>query len=187
MSNATPTGWTSKRRGWFGIDLDGTLAIYDGWKGPEHIGEPVPAMVAQVKALLANGEDVKIFTARVAATNDRNAEGVLDDKAFADQQVALIKAWCKRHVGQELEVTAVKDMNMIAFFDDRAVQVIKNTGVPIAEDALAALAVAEALYASLEGCTLTKRAKAIANELHKALGLPDTLKLEFNEKKIITR
>ena len=28
-------------KGWYGFDLDGTLAKYDGWKGIDHIGEPV--------------------------------------------------------------------------------------------------------------------------------------------------
>jgi hypothetical protein len=27
--------------GWIGVDLDGTLAHYDGWKGIDHIGEPI--------------------------------------------------------------------------------------------------------------------------------------------------
>jgi len=29
-------------KGWVGVDLDGTLAHYDGWKGADHIGEPGP-------------------------------------------------------------------------------------------------------------------------------------------------
>src|SRR5262245_48902352 len=28
--------------GWIGVDLDGTLAEYHGWKGIEHIDRPVP-------------------------------------------------------------------------------------------------------------------------------------------------
>jgi len=24
------------------VDLDGTLAMYDGWRGSDHIGDPVP-------------------------------------------------------------------------------------------------------------------------------------------------
>lgn len=28
-------------RGWIGVDLDGTLAEYHGWKGVDHIGPPV--------------------------------------------------------------------------------------------------------------------------------------------------
>jgi hypothetical protein len=31
--------------GWIGVDLDGTLAFYDEWIGPEHIGAPIPGMV----------------------------------------------------------------------------------------------------------------------------------------------
>ena len=27
------------------VDLDGTLAKYDGWKGLEHIGEPIDGSV----------------------------------------------------------------------------------------------------------------------------------------------
>ena len=30
--------------GWIGVDLDGTLAFYDMWRGMEHIGKPIPAM-----------------------------------------------------------------------------------------------------------------------------------------------
>ncbi len=29
--------------GWIDVDLDGTLAQYDGWKGVAHIGEPTDA------------------------------------------------------------------------------------------------------------------------------------------------
>lgn len=51
--------------GWIGVDLDGTLAMYDGFKGPEHIGDPVPKMLERVKKWLAEGREVRIFTARV--------------------------------------------------------------------------------------------------------------------------
>ena len=27
------------------VDLDGTLAEHHGWKGVDHIGKPIPAMV----------------------------------------------------------------------------------------------------------------------------------------------
>ncbi len=104
--------------GWIGVDLDGTLAEYHGWNGGA-IGEPVPAMLARVKEWLAKEQAVKIFTAR-ACTGDA-------------EQIALIKAWCVKHVGQELEVTATKDFAMIELWDDRCVQVVPNTGVPIKE------------------------------------------------------
>lgn len=47
-------------RGWIGVDLDGTLAHYDGWKGETHIGKPIPLMLARVKRWLAEGKEVRI-------------------------------------------------------------------------------------------------------------------------------
>lgn len=104
--------------GWIGVDLDGTLAEYDKWRGVDHIGEPVPAMLNRVREWLAAGKRVKIFTARVAARD------------VAELKIAreTITAWCKRHIGYALEVTNVKDMGMIELWDDRCVQVEINTG-----------------------------------------------------------
>lgn len=53
-------------KGWYGFDLDGTLAVYDKWEGIDHIGEPVKPMVDIIKRLHAEGEVVKILTARVS-------------------------------------------------------------------------------------------------------------------------
>jgi len=53
------------KNGWIGVDLDGCLARYEGWKGIEHIGEPVPAMLDRVHAWIDEGKIVKIFTARI--------------------------------------------------------------------------------------------------------------------------
>jgi hypothetical protein len=52
-------------KGWIGVDLDGTLARYDRWRGVQHIGEPVPAILDEVRKWLAIGHEVRIFTARV--------------------------------------------------------------------------------------------------------------------------
>jgi hypothetical protein len=101
-------------RGWIGVDLDGTLAHYDGWKGPEfeHIGAPIPMMLERVKNWLADGRDVRIFTAR----------------ASIPEQVPPVFEWCRRHLGRTLIVTYQKDIAMVELWDDRAVQVIPNTG-----------------------------------------------------------
>ena len=53
-------------KGWYGFDLDGTLAVYDKWEGIDHIGEPVKHMVDLIKRMHAEGKVVKILTARVA-------------------------------------------------------------------------------------------------------------------------
>ena len=37
--------YVDKSKAWIGTDLDGTLAKYDGWKGWQHIGDPIPKMV----------------------------------------------------------------------------------------------------------------------------------------------
>lgn len=97
---------------WEGVDFDGTLAHYNGFKGKAVLGEPIPRMVKQVKEMLQSGLKVKIFTAR----------------ASAPESVTAIKAWCKQHLGQELEVTNVKDYGCIRIWDDRAVGIIENTG-----------------------------------------------------------
>jgi hypothetical protein len=104
---------------WIGFDLDGTLAVYTYWQGPTHIGEPIPTMIKKVRHLLDSGQRVKIFTARVCSTQP---EG---DREVAEQ---TIKNWCKKYIGQELEVTSEKDWFMIEFYDDRCIQVEYNTG-----------------------------------------------------------
>jgi len=43
-----------------------------------------------------------------------------------------IEEWCRQHIGQVLEVTNVKDFGMIELWDDRAIQVESNTGIPVA-------------------------------------------------------
>lgn len=109
-------------KGWIGVDLDGTLAEYHGWKGPEHIGAPVPAMVARVKRWLAEGKTVKIMTAR------GSKGGTVNDVVDSLLSSSAIKKWCERHLGQQLEITCSKDFDMIELWDDRAIGVIKNTG-----------------------------------------------------------
>lgn len=101
--------------GWIGVDLDGTLAHYSGWKGPAHVGEPVPEMMERVKAWLSEGKHVKIFTAR----------------ASDPHQIKPVREWLEKHGIGHLEITNVKDFAMVELWDDRAIQVIPNTGIPI--------------------------------------------------------
>lgn len=103
------------------MDLDGTLARYEGWQGVEHIGEPIPAMLARVKQWLAEGVEVRIFTARVW-NSDPTSVDVFDT-------VSIINTWCEKHLGQRLKVTCQKDFGMVELWDDRCVQVVMNTGI----------------------------------------------------------
>lgn len=106
------------QRGWAGFDLDGTLAEYAGWKGDDHIGEPVKPMVDLVRRQLALGMEVRVFTARVSSMNPHREAAV---KAIGD--------WTEKHIGRRLPVTAEKDFGMVVLYDDRAVQVTPNKGI----------------------------------------------------------
>jgi hypothetical protein len=102
--------------GWIGVDLDGTLAHYDHWRGIEHVGEPVPAMADRVVRWLREGREVRIFTARCFGPDGAQAAAIVQD-------------WGRLHFGHEFVVTNVKDFAMLELWDDRAVQVEANTGL----------------------------------------------------------
>lgn len=102
---------------WYGVDLDGTLAEYNGWKGETVIGKPIPKMQKRVMRLLEEGKTVKIFTAR----------------ADSPEAVKAIKKWLKDNGFGNLEVTNKKDYGLVEYYDDRAIQVEKNTGRLIGE------------------------------------------------------
>ena len=109
----------SKKNGWIGVDLDGTLAVYEGgWKGHTEIGRPIPRMVTRVQRWLDRGFEVKVFTARMAEP----------DPDKLSEAVGAIQAWCKEHIGVYLDITNAKDFGMIELWDDRAVGVVENTG-----------------------------------------------------------
>jgi len=98
---------------WIGIDLDGTLAYYDGiWRGIEHIGKPIKPMIDFVKDLVSQGKKIKIFTAR----------------AKNKDTIPYIHKWLKENNLPKFEVTNEKDFGMIMLYDDRCMQVITNSG-----------------------------------------------------------
>jgi len=100
------------KEGWIGVDLDGTLAYTDPRFSMSVIGAPVPKMVNLVIQLSIEGFRVKIFTARASDA----------------KQIPLIHKWLKDNGLPEFEVTNIKDFEMIRLYDDRAIQVIPNTG-----------------------------------------------------------
>nr|NJM03127.1 hypothetical protein [Desulfobacula sp.] len=103
---------------WTGVDLDGTLAYLDRSASYDEVGEPVPAMMALVRKMLNNGIRVKIFTAR----------------AEDPDQIPVIRKWLKDNHLPELEITNTKDYNMQRLYDDRCIQVERNTGRLIVDD-----------------------------------------------------
>ena len=124
-------------RPWIGVDLDGTLAHYDGWKAWNIIGPPIPAMMKRVQNWLAEGHEVRIFTARVAY--DEDTCYVTHTKFSRADIVEVVQSWCEQHGLPRLPVTHEKDFQMSELWDDRCVQVIPNTGRSLAEEHLAEL------------------------------------------------
>lgn len=111
----------SSDEGWIGVDLDGTLAFFDKWRGEGHIGAPIQPMIERVKRWILAGWEVRIFTARVCPGASRDPEKAEE----------FIRAWCKKHIGVALPVTCIKDFRMIQQWDDRCVQLVTNTGMPV--------------------------------------------------------
>lgn len=99
-------------QGWVGVDLDGTLAYDDHRLSLSKIGDPVPFMLARVRQMLDKGMRVKIFTARASDT----------------EQLPIIRKWLAEQGLPELEITNVKDYGMLRLYDDRCIQVERNTG-----------------------------------------------------------
>lgn len=99
-------------RTWTGVDLDGTLAYFDSMSSMDEVGEPVPAMLALVRKMINNGVRVKIFTAR----------------AQDPEQLPIIRQWLMDNDLPELEITYAKDYYMQRLYDDRCIQVERNTG-----------------------------------------------------------
>ena len=131
-------------QGWYGFDLDGTLAKYDGWRGIDHIGEPVKPMVDLIKRMHDEGKVVKIMTARVAPKvqpeikpnpyleNHWVIESP-DDMPWAVHAEAwtpreFIQDWCYKFLGFVPDIVYQKDHLMLELYDDRVKQVVPNEG-----------------------------------------------------------
>lgn len=110
------------RKKWIGVDFDGTLAEYQSFRNIKNPGPPVKEMVNRVKEWIGQGTNVKIFTARVCS---------LQTKDEIEEQRKIIEEWCVLHIGQKLEITSEKDFNMVELWDNRAIGVIENRGIPL--------------------------------------------------------
>jgi hypothetical protein len=112
------------KKRWIGVDLDGTLAHF-GCDWPHDyklIGEPIPAMVERTKRWIADGEDVRIFTARMDCFHP------IFGKVPAENVRRPIEEWCLKHLGKVLPITNRKDYWCKAIYDDRAHNVETDTG-----------------------------------------------------------
>ena len=110
------------------VDFDGTLAQYDGFKGVDVLGAPVPEMVRKVKQAMSEGAEVWIFTARVNPV-DHTWQAGLD----ATNSVLNIAQWCLKNIGVMLPITHEKMSQFGEIWDDRCQQTLSNTGVFLSE------------------------------------------------------
>jgi hypothetical protein len=97
---------------WTGVDLDGTLAHWDKGGTSHGIGKPVPRMLSFVQRMVESGVRVKIFTARAGDKSQR----------------LLIRKWLRSNGLPQLEISNIKDYGMQRLYDDRSIQVERNTG-----------------------------------------------------------
>lgn len=115
---------------WVGVDFDGTLAHYDGFKGVDHIGEYIGEMCDMVAQMIDYGIRVRIFTARVCPValemNAKELDCSADD--LKESITEAIQTFCLEYIGFKLPVTNVKTYSCIGFIDDRAIPVARNEG-----------------------------------------------------------
>lgn len=81
------------------VDLDGVLAKYDGWKGEDHIGDPVSGAVRFSRAV-SDFARLVVFTAR--------------------EDVSRVKAWLDEHAFEYFTIVGGKP-KASAYVDDRSV------------------------------------------------------------------
>ena len=74
--------------------------------------------------------DTPSWALRPATSKERICERMrsLMPKPAASSAAEAIRDWCRRHIGQVLTITCVKDFAMVELYDDRCVQVRPNTG-----------------------------------------------------------
>ena len=99
-------------RGWIAVDFDGTLAHYDSRAGTLTLGEPIAPILFRVKRWIDSGIEPRIFTAR----------------ASEPKLLEPLKAWLAEQGLGDLAITNRRDYHMIQMWDDRAIQVERNTG-----------------------------------------------------------
>jgi hypothetical protein len=111
------------------VDLDGTLAFYDGWRDRSHIGDPLPGALEGVKALVEAGFKVTVFTCRCShETHDEFTGGY-----SVEDSANIVRVWLKQHCfPEEVAVFTGRGKPFAeCYLDDRALRVAPH------EDALA--------------------------------------------------
>jgi hypothetical protein len=114
------------------VDLDKTAALYKEGDidrfGHAYVGGPIEEMVRRIQDALAAGIEVFIFTARVSPSDDSFKQWL-----EATQSYEVILNWCRQHLGVDLPITNLKLRCFTRIIDDKADQVVPNTGVSVGD------------------------------------------------------
>lgn len=121
----------SKRRPRICVDLDGVLAKYDGWRGIEHFGEPIPGAIEFTRDL-SQWAEIVIYTARCNKKEDRRPIRELRE---------FVRVWLDGHgfAWDEIYTSQGKPF-ADAYIDDRAVSCRPQADGPVAFETAARLA-----------------------------------------------
>ncbi|WP_309400475.1 hypothetical protein [Cerasicoccus maritimus] len=101
---------------WLGVGLDGVLSERSEAGLAGDIGPLVPDMKARVK------DWVKYKRIKVK---------VLTPRAYNETGYAQVRAWLDANGLDYVECTHAKDLHMVEYWDDHAVQVMSNMGVAV--------------------------------------------------------
>lgn len=123
---------------WVGFDLDGTLCEWVRWTKWDTFGKVLVPMKTILLEHLATGDECKIFTARVAYPRDICY--VTGEEFTSSMMESRIQDHLMKDGLPRLACTAIKDHRLRIFYDDRAIQVILNTGRTLADAHAAELA-----------------------------------------------
>lgn len=122
----------SKRKPRVCLDLDGVLARYEGWKGSEHIGTPLPGAL-DFATSLAEFADIVIFTSRCSQDTAAESSRTIDP---AKMRIRIID-WLEKYKIPYVDVYVGQGKpRASAFIDDRAVPCSPQTVKGAFESAL---------------------------------------------------
>jgi hypothetical protein len=108
---------SSKRKPRVCLDLDGVLARYEGWKGSDHIGAPLPGAL-DFATSLSEFADIVIFSSRCSPDAAGEGSSVADP---ARMRIRIID-WLEKYKFPYVDVYVGQGKpRAAAFIDDRAV------------------------------------------------------------------
>ena len=106
------------------LDLDGVLAEYHGWRGIEHIGEPIEGAVEFSKQL-AEFAKIIVYTTRCKeypGNTPAPPGAAAIDRRCVEELACIVERWLKKHGFAYDEIyTGQGKPFAVCYIDDRAI------------------------------------------------------------------